>query len=136
MVREIQTATSPPGQDQKRRSVGELLALSNRLAEQRQRREREREAARLAEQERVAAAARETYLNALANSQPKAWLQVDTLIATKQPARYDEAVELLVALRDLGRRQGREPAVTERIRELAQVHAAKRTLLQRMVARG
>jgi uncharacterized Zn finger protein len=61
---------------------------------------------------------------------------VDTLIATKQPGKYDEAVRLLRDLRDLGTRNGRGGEVDAHLLSLCQAHAKKPSLLDRMRKAG
>jgi len=75
---------------------------------------------------------REKYLEDLARKADKAWLKVEDLISTKQPARYDEAVKLLVDLRDLAARQGKIDGFQSRHGELCQKHAKKPSLLSKM----
>jgi hypothetical protein len=44
------------------------------------------------QRERAAAAARKEYLDDLTGREPAIWMQVNELIATRQPSSYDEAV--------------------------------------------
>jgi hypothetical protein len=57
--------------------------------------EAERLAAERARRKREEAEVRDRYLSDLAKRETKAWREVDALIATKQPGKYDEAVKLL-----------------------------------------
>ncbi|MEJ2111681.1 MAG: hypothetical protein P8Z37_17585, partial [Acidobacteriota bacterium] len=66
----------------------------------------------------------------------KAWLKVHNLIATKQPARYDEAVKLLIDLRDLAARRDDVHSFQVRHRELCEKNAKKPSLLRRMEKSG
>jgi hypothetical protein len=86
--------------------VGELLAGAERLAEERRRKAAKRAAAERAHREREEAEVRERYLTSLAKREVQTWSEVDALIATKQPGKYDQAVKLLCDLRDLGLYQG------------------------------
>jgi hypothetical protein len=133
--RESRTASAPHGGEAPR-TVGELLDEAERCAEDRQRKEAERAAAERARREREEAEARERYLAALAQREAHAWRQVDALIATKQPARYDEAVELLGALHDLLLRSGRAGEIEDRLRRLCEEHSRKPSLLQRLQKAG
>jgi hypothetical protein len=126
----------PQGSGEAPRTVGDLLAAAERLTEERRRREAERAAAELARREREAAEAREQYLTSLAKREPGAWREVDALIATKQPGRYDEAVKLLRDLRDLGVRDGRAAEVEARIQRLFGEHARKPSLIERLNKAG
>ncbi|HEX3722742.1 MAG TPA: hypothetical protein VHV31_08110 [Nitrolancea sp.] len=105
----------------KRRTVAELLSLANGRAEDRSRAEAERSA-----QER------NQVLDRLAAHEVETWITVETLIATKRPASYDEAVSLLTDLRDLARREHRAEPFTSQLRELHRRHAAKPSLLRRL----
>ncbi len=82
--------------------------------------------------EKERAVAREKYLDDLAQKANKVWLNVEDLISTKQPARYDEAVKLLVDLRDLAARRGKIKDFLLRHRELCEKHAKKPSLLQKI----
>jgi len=88
----------------KRRTAGELLRDAQDLAAERRRAEAETAAKEKARRERAAAVARARHLNLLSGREPTLWSQVNELIATRQPKSYEEAVQLLVDLRDLSRR--------------------------------
>jgi len=109
-----------------------LLAAADRIAEERRRKEAERAAAEHARREREKREARERYLEDLAPREEDAWRKIDTLIATKQPARYDEAVKLLCDLRELAVRRGRTDGVESQLRRLCETHAKKPSLLDRL----
>ncbi len=132
---ESRTATSPRAAV-KRRTVGELLKAAEQHAEARQQREAERTAQERARREQEAAEARERHLAALAQREAEAWRQVDTLIATKQPSRYDDAVKLLKDLRDVAMRAGRQGEVEARLVRLRERHAKKPSLIARLQAAG
>jgi hypothetical protein len=119
-----------------RRTVGELLSAAEALTEEKRRRAAEKAAAeeRRIEKERVAA--RDKYLDDLAQKADKVWLKVEDLISTKQPARYDEAVKLLVDLRDLAARRGKIEGFQLRHRELCEKHAKKPSLLRMIEKAG
>ncbi len=89
----------------KRRTAGELLRDAQDLAAERRRAEAETAAREKARRERAAAVARVRHLNLLSGREPTLWSQVNDLIGTRQPKSYDEAVQLLVDLRDLSRRK-------------------------------
>jgi hypothetical protein len=57
--------------------------------------------------ERKAAIARARHLEEIAGHEPRLWREVESLIATKQTARYGNAVELPANLRDLAERRGK-----------------------------
>jgi hypothetical protein len=133
--RESRTATSSRAAV-KRRTVGELLKAAERRAEEQQRREAERAAQERARWEQEAAEARERYLAALAQREAEAWREVDALIATKQPGKYDDAVKLLKDLRDIAIRAGRQGEVEARLARLREQHARKPSFVGRLQAAG
>ena len=63
------------------------------------------------------------------------WKKVEELIATKLPKSYDQAVEVLVDLRDLAaRNEGAD--FGRRLEELRAEHDRKRTLIERLHQEG
>jgi hypothetical protein len=119
-----------------RRTASELLSAAEELTEEKRRRAAEKAAAEKKRLERERAAAREKYLDDLARKSDKAWLKVHDLISTKQPARYDEAVQLLVDLRDLAARQGDARSFQLQYRKLCEKNAKKPSLLRKMDKSG
>jgi hypothetical protein len=131
------TRTAPPsGTVAGRRTVAELLEAAERRAEERRRREAERAARERARREREAAEARERHLASLAGREAEAWREVEALIATKQPGKYDAAVALLRDLRELAVRAGRREEVEARLALLRDQHAKKPSLVGRLRAAG
>jgi hypothetical protein len=61
---------------------------------------------------------------------------VDSLIDTKRPNDYDQAVTFLVDLQDLAARSGREKEFETRIRGLRERHAMKTSFLARLNKAG
>jgi hypothetical protein len=116
----------------KARTVGELLEAAASRTEQRHRQEVAHAAREKARREKEEAKRRERYLTDLATRATEAWSEVGELIATKQPAKYDEAVSLLVDLRDVCIRHGRLHEATTRIARLTEEHAKKSGLLNRL----
>jgi hypothetical protein len=114
------------------RKVGELLTLARTRREEKRRQQAERQAKENARREREAAAARENYLIGLAKREPETWAKVDALIAAKRAGEYDQAVQLLNDLWDLGQRSGRSTEVENQIRQLRQRHANKPSFLRRL----
>jgi len=112
--------------------VGELREAAERRAQDRRRAAAERAAQEKARKDAENAAARERHLDCLAQVEREMWAKVEEMIATKQPKRYDEAVALLVDLRDLGARDGRADEVRARIEEIRVRHEKKPTFLQRL----
>jgi hypothetical protein len=117
---------------QGRRTVGELLAASQARAESR-RLEGERKSAQAkAERERLAAIAREKHLDVIAQRVPQLWREVEDLVATLKPKSYDLAVQHLVDLRDVARREGNEADFTSRLAALQKTHSNKTSFLTRL----
>jgi hypothetical protein len=75
---------------------------------------------------------RSRYLDQLAKREEGIWNRIATHIQKRQPNEYDKAVTLLIDLRDLALRQGREDAFQSVLGELRQEHAAKESLLRRL----
>jgi hypothetical protein len=135
LLRRFRTAvegTGHSGTSLRPRTVADLLALAQRHGEDRRRKEAERQARERVRREREAAAARESYLAGLAQREPEVWARVDALIATKRPGDYDQAVQLLQDLRDLGLRLGRSTEIQAHIRQLQDQHANKPSFLRRL----
>ncbi|MEJ2246322.1 MAG: hypothetical protein P8Y80_09650 [Acidobacteriota bacterium] len=128
--------TGHTSKSEDRRTAGELLLAVDELSEEKKRRAAERAAAEKKRIEIEKAAARAKYLDNLAQKKDKVWLKVHGLISTKQPARYDEAVKLLIDLRDLAAHQGDTHSFQLRHRELCEKNAKKPSLLRRMEKSG
>ena len=118
-----------------RRTVGQLLRTAEAYAEERRRIEAEKRAAEKARREREAALAREKHLDSLAGRETKLWAEADTLIATKQPKSYDQAVKILVDLCDLDARN-KSGDFQMRLEALRQAHARKPTFIERLRKAG
>jgi hypothetical protein len=113
------------------RTVAELLAAADRKREEQRRLDAERRAREKARRQAEAAWARQEQLDALAEREPQAWREVDALIATRQPRRYDQAVQLLRDLRDLAEREG-DSAAAARVNALRAEHSRKHGLIRRL----
>lgn len=99
-IRKDKKATRKTGH----RTVGELLAYAEIIGQERQHREKDRKAVERARQEQEKAAAREKYLDGITGREDKMWREVRSLIASRSPKQYDQAVALMVDLRDLAAR--------------------------------
>lgn len=135
LSKRFREATLPPGQGRagaiKRRTVAQLLAARDALADEKSRKAAEDAARERARREREQAEARAKYLDELVRREPATWREVEQLIATKRPKDYDRAVALLVDLRDVAERSGRTEEVAQRIRLLRERHSNKPSLLKR-----
>lgn len=117
-------------------SADELLKEARGIAEERKAKEAERRRKMEAEQARKAAAERKKYLKSLAGREDGAWKEVKNLISTKQPKKYDAAVQLLKDLHELSVSQNNEPAYIARLQKLRDLHHRKGTLLRRFDEAG
>jgi len=117
------------------RTVGHLLQAAEAFATERKRIEAEKRAMEKARREREAAIAREKHLDSLVGREAKLWTEVDGLVATKQPKNYDQAVRLLVDLRDLAAR-GKGSDFGLRIEALRQAQARKPSFVERLRKAG
>jgi hypothetical protein len=113
-------ATLPP-----RRTVGQLLAD----AEEHREREHQRRAAE-AEAKRI----RE--LETLAKREAETWAEVESLIDQMQAKPYDEAVQLLVKLRDLAVYQGEEAIFHQRLNGIYEQYRRRSGLVGRLRGAG
>ena len=119
-----------------RRTVGELLRAAEEHAEERRGIAARKAAEAKARREREAAIARARYLKEIAGSESKLWNEVASLIATRQPKSYDQAVKLLVDLRDLAVSKNDSATFESRLRSLQELHTKKGNLLKRMKKAG
>ena len=133
-----ETASPPASRPSPPRTVGELLAAAEAHAEERSRNEARRRAEEEARRAAEAALARERYLDGLVGRESNLWAEIDRLVATKQPKKYDEAVRLLVDLRELAARAGSGGSGDFRIRlERFRVEQAGRpSLIERLRSAG
>lgn len=117
------------------RTVGQLLQAAEAHTTERERIEAEERAKEKARREREAAIAREKHLDSLVGREGKLWTEVDGLVATKQPKNYDQAVTILVDLRDLAAR-GNGGDFGLRIAALRQAQAKKPSFIDRLRKAG
>lgn len=113
----------PPPQARSRppRTAGQLLHESEeRRKWDERRRAEEAEARRVRE------------LEALARRESEAWAEVESLIEQMQSRPYDDAVVLLIKLRDLARYQGEEVTFQTRINHLYERYSRRSGLIRRL----
>jgi hypothetical protein len=135
MKRERAGDRQPSMQAAKRRTVAELVGDAEEAAEERRRLVAQKAARDKARRQRKAAIARDRHLDELVGKEPALWRQVEGLIATRQPKAYDQAVALLVDLRDLAAREG-VGDFRLRVETLRAEHARKPSLIGRMQKAG
>jgi hypothetical protein len=136
LAKRFREATAPQAQRRARaagqRTVAQLLAARDVLAEEKSLTKAEKTARERARREREQAEAKAQYLDELAGREPATWREVEQLIGTKRPKDYDRAVALLVDLRDLAERSGRTDEAARRTREIQKRHTNKPSLLRRL----
>jgi hypothetical protein len=114
------------------RTVGELATEWRRrvaIAQQRAAEAAARERARVAEEQ---ARARQEHLTQIAAREAAAWNKVESLIQSRSPKSYDQAVVLLTDLRDASALVKNTRAFGARLRELRAAHASKPSLIKRL----
>ena len=121
---------------QPRRTMAELLDTAAGLRAERDRQAAAEASARRALREQQRAAARQRRLDELARDPEAAWAQARKLIGTKAPARYDEAVTLVLDLRDLARREDQVGEFEQRFAILRDEHTRKPSLIARFAQAG
>lgn len=126
------TAKPAPAGAASQRTVGELLAAAEVVAEQ-EKKKRAEQAARKARKE---AEERAAYLASLVGREDKIWAEIEAAIETKQATEYDRAVNLLKDLRDLIANTNAQVAFTTRFRALLDRHKSKSALKSRLTRAG
>ncbi|REJ43111.1 MAG: hypothetical protein DWQ54_09545 [Microcystis flos-aquae TF09] len=107
--------------NQPRRTIQELLeAAAEEGKKAEKRRQQEAEAKRIEE------------LQTLAKREAQVWQQVESLIQKAQSKPYDEAVKLLVKLRDLAEYQNRLPVFQERLNRIYEQYSNRSGLKRRL----
>ncbi|MBU1340998.1 MAG: hypothetical protein KKE44_09365 [Proteobacteria bacterium] len=85
-----------------------------------------------ARKEKEAAIAREKYLNGLAGRENEIWKKVDALILTKKPKEYDEAVRLLIDLKDLAKKNNTTSLFKSKLMAIRENHSRKSSFINRI----
>jgi hypothetical protein len=117
------------------RTVRHLLRTAKVYSAERRRIEVEQRAKEHARREREAAIARKNHLDSLVGREAKLWVEIEGLIATKTPQAYDQAVNLLVDLRDLETR-GKGGDFPLRVEALRKAQTRKPSLIERLKKAG
>jgi uncharacterized Zn finger protein len=112
------------------------ISKAETYAKDRKRRAAEKKAKEQARKKRERALAREKYIESLAGREDSIWKKVDALIDSKQPVKYDEAVKLLVDLRDLYKKTGKEKAFKQKLNTICENHHRKVSFLNRLKKAG
>ena len=122
--------------DKPMRKVVDLISRAETYAAEKKRRAAEQKAKAHARKKREKALAREKYLKGLAGQEDSIWKKVGKLIDSKQPVKYDEAVKLLVDLRDLNKNTGTEKAFNRKFKTICENHHRKVSFLNRLQKAG
>jgi len=122
--------------DNQLRRVKDLISRAETYAKERKRQAAEKKARAQARKKRERALAREKYIESLAGREDSIWKKVDEYINSKQPAKYDEAVTLLVDLRDLNKKTGAEKAFKQKLKTICENHHRKVSFLNRLQKAG
>jgi hypothetical protein len=117
------------------RTVAMLLRLAEDCAAERKQIKADSSARQKAVREQDAAIAREAHLDRLVGQEPRLWVEVEALVATRQPKHYDQAVKLLLDLRDMGFRN-KAGDFSQRLEQLRTAQAQKPALLKRIRQAG
>ncbi len=102
--------TGSESRSNSRRSVDQIVARAEVIAEERRKKKSEQAAREKARLERERADRRRKHLESLSGKESDLWTKADMLISTKQPKRYDEAVSVLRDLYDLADMRGKNPS--------------------------
>ena len=92
----------------------------------------EQKAKEKARKEKEEAIAREKYLNGLTGRENKIWKKVDTLILTKKPKAYDEAIRLLIDLKDLAKKNNTTSLFKSKLMTIRENHSRKSSFINRI----
>jgi hypothetical protein len=130
--RVMRNLPNQPAGNPRRRTVAELRAQSAMIRRAREQAEADRRAREKAQREQELAKRRAAHLDSLVGKEEELWHKVNQLVATKQPKRYDEAIEILKDLRDLADRQETRSHFTAKLEKLSADHARKPTWIERL----
>ncbi len=112
------------------RTAGEIRARAEILTEDRKRIKAEKRVRDQIRRKQEAAERRKKQLESMAGKENILWDKVEKLISTKQPKRYDEAISLLLDLKDLADHEDRILVFSSRMRALVSKHLRKDTLMK------
>ena len=130
------STTANSKMDNQLRRVKDLISKAETYAEERKRRAAEKKAREQARKKRERALAREKYIESLAGRQDSIWKEVNEYIDSKKTTKYDEAVKLLVDLRDLYKKTGKVKAFNKKLETICENHYRKVSFLNRLQKAG
>jgi len=111
-----------------RRTVAQLVAL----AHARENELKQRAAAARKKQKEELEKKKQAQRQALEANPALGWEQIEELVATKEEANYDQAVELLLTLRDIAQKTSNSDDFKRRLKEVRQRHVSKTKFHQKM----
>jgi hypothetical protein len=114
------------------RTVMKMLQKAEAYTKKKDRQIAEQKAKEKARKEKEAAIAREKHLNGLAGREKEIWKKVDTLILTKKPKDYDEAVRLLIDLKDLAKKTNTTSLFKSKLMAIRENHSRKSSFINRI----
>ena len=114
------------------RTVMKLLQKAEAYNKEKDRQIAEQKAKEKARKEKEAAIAREKYLNGLAGRENEIWKKVDSLILTKKTKDYDEAVRLLIDLKDLAKKNNTTYLFKSKLMAIRENHSRKSSFINRI----
>jgi len=114
------------------RTIGDLRAAAQLCAQRRADKIKAIRAAEEAQRKALEAENRARYLDLLAGHQETTWTTIHSLIEKRHASPYDQAVRLLIDLRDLAVRQRQEPEFQNKLENLRQTHSANKKFLERL----
>jgi hypothetical protein len=117
-------------------SIGQLLQAAREIRDAREQLEREATARKRAQRLAEEARAREERLSRLEQKQEQAWTEVEQHVGSKQQKAYDEAVSILLDLRELAVRKQALDRFQSKVRALQETHRAKSTFIKRLDKSG
>ncbi len=109
-----------------------LLQKAEAYNKEKDRQIAEQKAKEKARKEKEAAITREKYLNGLAGRENEIWKKVDSLILTKKPKDYDEAVRLLIDLKDLAKKNNTTYLFKSKLMAIRENHSRKSSFINRI----
>lgn len=109
-----------------------LLQKAEAYTKEKKRHIAEQKAKEKVREEKEAVAARKKYLNELAGRENEIWKKVNSLILTKKPKDYDEAVRLLIDLKDLAKKNNTTSLFTSKLMVIRENHSRKSSLINRI----
>ncbi|CAK8715497.1 Knr4/Smi1-like domain-containing protein [Candidatus Electrothrix laxa] len=118
--------------EEKSRTVMKLLQKAEAYTEEKNQQIAEQKAQEKARKEKEAAIAREKYLNELAGRENEIWEKVNSLIFIRTSKSYDEAVSLLIDLKDLAKKNSTTSLFKSKLMTIQEEHRRKSSFISRI----